>query len=479
MSCLSLDESFEVWWCQESMVHSPDKERVLREAYRVLKPGGRAVISDHIFWHERLAREERAAVEARYGMTNLSSPADYERHIEAAGLRLVEHRDWQRHAAHHRAKVLARLEQHMDEFAREMDRETLANNHRSWAHWADLAAEGKLSLDFVSRRKAGRVGRRSEHDSPNQEEPMDHHLENAIARIPHLAGRSAEALAAERLGGMTNLVYRLNDDGESLVLRIPGEGTEAYIDRSVEAHNTRAAARAGVGAEVLHFDESDGLMLMRNLDGCRTMSPEAFQAEDAAADRAARGACAHAQLPARAFRFRFELFAMIDEYHAGALRAGYRVAGGLPRCLGGGPGDARGAGRAARDPGAVSLRSAVRELPRRWEPHVGGRLGVLGHERPVVGRGRLRRRGGPVARPGRAARPSLPGPRPERGRVGRMVLYKAASDLLWTLWGLIQRGNGNPAEDFWAYSIERFERCKALMGAPEFPRHVAAVRRGG
>ncbi|MCS4503055.1 methyltransferase domain-containing protein [Arhodomonas aquaeolei] len=150
------DESFDVWWCQESMVHSPDKERVLREAYRVLKPGGRAVISDHIFWHERLTPQERAAVEARYGMSNLSSPADYERHIEAAGFTLVEHRDWQRHAALHRAKVLARLEQHMSEFAREMDAETLENNHRSWAHWADLAAEGKLSLDFYLAEKPAR-----------------------------------------------------------------------------------------------------------------------------------------------------------------------------------------------------------------------------------------------------------------------------------------------------------------------------------
>jgi thiamine kinase-like enzyme len=64
-------------------------------------------------------------------------------------------------------------------------------------------------------------------------------------------------------------------------------------------------------------------------------------------------------------------------------------------------------------------------------------------------------------------------PRPdERGRV---VIYKAMCDLLWTLWGLIQHANENPADDFWAYANNRFERCKALMASPEFPRHVAAV----
>jgi thiamine kinase-like enzyme len=61
---------------------------------------------------------------------------------------------------------------------------------------------------------------------------------------------------------------------------------------------------------------------------------------------------------------------------------------------------------------------------------------------------------------------------------GRMVIYKAMCDLLWTLWGLIQHANKNPADDFWAYSINRFERCKRLMRSAEFGHHLAAVARG-
>ena len=67
---------------------------------------------------------------------------------------------------------------------------------------------------------------------------------------------------------------------------------------------------------------------------------------------------------------------------------------------------------------------------------------------------------------------------PSAAVFGRMVVYKAMADLLWTLWGLIQHVNDNPAEDFWAYATGRFERCKALMGEAEFAAHVAAVRRG-
>ena len=69
------------------------------------------------------------------------------------------------------------------------------------------------------------------------------------------------------------------------------------------------------------------------------------------------------------------------------------------------------------------------------------------------------------------------GGEPSESDFGRMIIYKAMCDLLWTLWGLIQHSDNNPAEDFWAYSIGRFERCKALMSTAEFDRHVQAVGR--
>jgi thiamine kinase-like enzyme len=57
------------------------------------------------------------------------------------------------------------------------------------------------------------------------------------------------------------------------------------------------------------------------------------------------------------------------------------------------------------------------------------------------------------------------------------VAYKALCDLLWTLWGVIQHVNDNPAEDFWAYAVGRFERARALMSDQAYPEHIAALRR--
>ena len=67
---------------------------------------------------------------------------------------------------------------------------------------------------------------------------------------------------------------------------------------------------------------------------------------------------------------------------------------------------------------------------------------------------------------------------PPAAAAGRLVLYQGLCDLVWTLWGLIQVMNDNPADDFWAYALNRFERCRRLMASPKFARAIAAVRAG-
>ena len=65
---------------------------------------------------------------------------------------------------------------------------------------------------------------------------------------------------------------------------------------------------------------------------------------------------------------------------------------------------------------------------------------------------------------------------PTAEQKGRVVIYKAMCDLLWTLWGLIQLADGNKADDFWLYSTERFERCKNLMQKQDFEDHIKAIQ---
>ena len=280
-----------------------------------------------------------------------------------------------------------------------------------------------------------------------------------------------------RLGGLTNLVFRADHAGEQYVLRIPGKGTEEYINRANEAQAARAAAKAGVSPDVVYVDAGTGVMVTRLVDGAVTMSPEKFKSIAGAPARAGQ-VLRKLHASGAVFNFRFELFAMIDDYlkilatKDVNLPDGYhdvvREAETVRAAL-----NARPLPIAAChcDPLCENFLDARRRMwIVDWE--------YSGMNDPMWDLGDLSVEGHFNEAQDEAMIHAYFGGEPLDSERGRIVIYKAMCDLLWTLWGLIQHANKNPVDDFWAYSVNRFERCKTLMANPEFSRHVAAVRRG-
>jgi len=300
---------------------------------------------------------------------------------------------------------------------------------------------------------------------------------DALKRIPLLADAQAAGIEASRLGGLTNRNYKITAGDQRYVLRIPGDKTGEYINRKVEAHNARLAAEAGVNAEVLFFDAGDGLMLCRHLDGCVSMTPDLFHNRAGAPARAAR-ALRRMHRSGLTFAFRFELFGMIDDYLGVLARLGAELPPGYHDVV--------------REAGAV--RRALDRHPAPLAPcHCdplsenflddGRRMWVVdweysGMNDPLWDLGDMSVEAGfDEAQDREMMEAYCDGPAP-RHLQGRMVIYKAMCDLLWTLWGLIQFANKNPVDDFWAYALRRFERCKALMAGPAFSHHLEAVAAG-
>jgi thiamine kinase-like enzyme len=298
---------------------------------------------------------------------------------------------------------------------------------------------------------------------------IDDELRAAADSVPFLAGWDGPA---ERLGGLTNQVYRLG----AHCLRIPGRGTEEYIDRANEAVAAREAASAGVSPEVLHFDAA-GVMVTRFIEGCETMSPAAFRQRRGSPGRAGE-ALARLHRSGAVFPFRFELFSMIDSYLR--LLAGKKVAfpAGYHDVLG----------------EAESVRSALAANPVPLAPchcdplcenflDTGGRMWIVdweysGMNDPMWDLGDLAVEAEFDEAQEAELRRAYFGREATAEEFGRITIYKAMCDLLWTLWGLIQHANANPVDDFEAYAFNRFGRCRALMEAPAFPAHLAAVRAG-
>jgi thiamine kinase-like enzyme len=296
-------------------------------------------------------------------------------------------------------------------------------------------------------------------------------LDAAIGRVPQLA--SAKGLTTSRLAGLTNVNHLVAAADDRFVLRLPGEGTSEYINRADEEVAARSAAAAGVNAEVIFFDVDDGLMVTRFIAGAETMNAKLFKDLGAVA-RAGR-AFHQLHTTATAFASDFALFPMIDEYKSLLASKGAELPDGYDEVQ-----QQAEVVRASLEAAPVSL------APCHCDPlcenflDTGQRMFIIdyeyaGNNDPMWDLGDLSVEGGFGPEQDDALLRAYFGDDPPASERGRMIAYKALCDLLWTLWGVIQHVNGNPAEDFWAYAVGRFERCKALMRSPDFDTQIAAI----
>lgn len=303
---------------------------------------------------------------------------------------------------------------------------------------------------------------------------MQDDLKPYLIRIEKALELELTSSACQPLGGgLTNRNYRLDHPEGPFVLRIAGEGTEEFLNRRHEEINARIASQAGVNVEVLFFDAEDGTSLCRFLPHATTLDREAFQ--DPEVVRQAARLLYRLHSCGRDFANRFELFVQMDQYQAVVQDKGADLPPGFPQVQ-------QRAERVRRALAAHSLpwlpchcdplaENFLRDGPRMvlidfeysgnndpmWDL---GDLSVEAHFTPDQDEELLRG--------------YFDGPAPPLERA-RMVMYQAMCDLLWTLWGVVQHANGNPAEDFWAYAVKRLERCRRLMDRPVFEEQLALL----
>lgn len=277
-----------------------------------------------------------------------------------------------------------------------------------------------------------------------------------------------------RLGGLTNFVHLVKTNIGNFIVRIPGEGTEEYINRETELINATAAWRAGISAEILWANAKTGVMVSREIEEAETMTPSLFRTRPGSPKRAGE-AFAKLHNSGENFEFRFELFNMIDNYLKVLSTKDVKFPEGYHDIV-----------KAANPIKEILKTKLVKLAPCHCDPLCenflddGNKMWIVdweysGMNDPLWDLGDLSVEAGMNEDQESELLLSYFGKEPTAEQKGRVVIYKAMCDLLWTLWGLIQLADGNTADDFWLYSTERFKRCKNLMQKPDFETHIKAI----
>lgn len=105
----------------------------------------------------------------------------------------------------------------------------------------------------------------------------EHRVEEVLRRISPWQGRSVEY--APVFGGLQNSNWRITVDRaeKRYFLKIPGDGSDAFIDRMLANEAARRAGERGIGAELVYFDADSGVEVIEFLEGYRACTNGDFK----------------------------------------------------------------------------------------------------------------------------------------------------------------------------------------------------------
>jgi len=147
------DESFDIAWSQDAILHAPDRSAVLDEVARVLKPGGLFVFHDPM---QADGLTDTAALQPIYDrihLPDLASIGFYRDGLTARGFAELETEVLTRQLGTHYRRVREDLLAHKDELG--LPDAFVTRMAAGLNHWVEGAANGNLRWAIMLYRKDG------------------------------------------------------------------------------------------------------------------------------------------------------------------------------------------------------------------------------------------------------------------------------------------------------------------------------------
>ncbi|RCW44413.1 glycine/sarcosine N-methyltransferase [Halopolyspora algeriensis] len=145
------DNAFDIVWSQDAILHSGDRERVLEEATRVLKPSGEFVFTDPMA-ADNADQKALGPILERIHLDTMGSPGFYRKELARLGLQTFEFEDLTSYLPVHYGRVLEVLESRESELADRIGEEYRKNMKTGLQNWVSGGNAGNLAWGIIHAR---------------------------------------------------------------------------------------------------------------------------------------------------------------------------------------------------------------------------------------------------------------------------------------------------------------------------------------
>lgn len=112
-----------------------------------------------------------------------------------------------------------------------------------------------------------------------RENPFDH--DNLMMHLKDIfPSEDVDKAEIIQIGGMSNKNFRVNLNGKSYVLRVPGNGSEGMVERANEEFNAMEACKLGVNPAIRYFNAKTGVKLADFIENAETLNAATIQRHD-------------------------------------------------------------------------------------------------------------------------------------------------------------------------------------------------------
>ncbi|TVP92689.1 MAG: class I SAM-dependent methyltransferase [Thioalkalivibrio sp.] len=147
------DAEFDVVWSQDAFLHSGAREQVMREALRVLKPGGVLIFTDPMA-DDACPEGVLDPILERIHLDSLGSPGFYQQTAADLGFKPIGFEDHTPQLPRHYGRVREELESRETDLAGQISPEYIERMKKGLGHWVDGGQAGHLAWGIFRFRKA-------------------------------------------------------------------------------------------------------------------------------------------------------------------------------------------------------------------------------------------------------------------------------------------------------------------------------------